>query len=551
MLNSFWIHAQERRLVAAVLFFALLTIVACSGAGNPVTEADDKTPGQSYESFSDLPKCTSKLEGNKAYVEETAYKCEDGEWVKSKGSSDEDDDEGETDPGSSSSGKSGGEDDSGSSSGNDGSGQGGRVVIDESKSIIKPYIERSLEGCYMNGLDVSWKTVDFGVEQKSFKYEFVGDTLVLYSGTAFSEYGSMYVGGRGDNLNGTWQSTLCYFNHYEEATTCYKLCSEVKASILRKYGVTSEGELDEDDLENFNEEYYAKRSSCFVDDEVTDVTIKISGDDISIIQKYRETADENFTDYMNSEYIADLYEAIYEGSRYAPSVYGITDEDSSNVEKYRRKANIKESSRTKTSLTFVVDEETEVSVAVSKLKIDWENEKAEISMTVSSGKKRCELNYTSGHVNRADCNSDNLGAFDEPTKIEAEDGTVYKLVSYMEDSNRDDFDACVGDILKDLAGSSGSTDDEDEYCASVKAGAVACANEYMNLGYYSRSEAEEMCNEMYNVDYYCGGSSNEVDYYYSEGGGFAKTATSTTKLSKSKFKQLQRAHVNALEMLLK
>ena len=547
MLNLFLVHTQERRLVAAVLFFALLTIVACSGASSPVAEADDKTPGQSYDSFSDLPECTSKLEGNKAYVEETAYKCEDGEWVKTKesgkkeSSDEDDDDDGEG-------GEREDDDDSGSSSSGESSGQSGRVVIDESKSIIKPYIEKSVEGCFMNGLDVSWKTVDFGIDQSSFKYEFVGDTLVLYRGTAFSEYGTMYVGGSGGNLNGTWQSTLCYFDHYEEETTCYKLCSEVKAKLLKTYGVSSEVELDEEDLEDFNEEYYEKRGSCIDEDEITDVTIKISGDDISIIEKYRETEDENFTDYMNSEYIAELYEAIYQGSRYAPSIFGITDEDSADVKKYRGKADIEEKSRTKTSLTFVVDEETEVSVAVSKLKVDMDRGKGEINMTVSSGKRTCELDYMSGRVNRGDCNGDNLGVFDEPTKIEAEDGTVYKQVSYMEDSNRDDFDACVGNILKDLAESSESADDEDEYCASVREAYESCLNEYVD--YYDASDAREICSSYYDIDYYCGGNSNDVDYY-SEGGSFAKTAASTTKLSKSKFKQLQRAHVNALEMFLK
>lgn len=427
---------------------------------------------------------------------------------------------------------------SGSIAGGDGTEQHGLVVIDESKSLIKPYLQKSVEGCFMSGLDFSWKTIDVGVNQMTFKYEFVGDTLVLHSGKAFTEYGAMYVGGTNGNLNGTWQSTLCTYNNDEEETTCYKLCSEVKASILKKYDVTSEDELDAADYEEFEEEYEKKRAKnpCVDEDDVTDVTIKISGDDITMIEKPRETEEKEFTDYMNSEYIADLYEAIYNGDSNAPSIYDLTDEDSASVKKYRKRAEIEEKNRTTTSLTFVVDEETQVSVTVNKINLDRENDKYEIGMTVASGKRTCELNYMSGRVNKGDCDSDNLGKFDDPEKIVTEDGTVYKQVSYMEDSNMDDFDVCVGKILRNLAGSSAEPE-EDPRCTSVKANYKSCVNEYMDYYDASRSEAESYCEDLYDVDYYCNG-------------GLAKTAASTTKLSKNKFKQLQRAHINALEMLL-
>ena len=427
---------------------------------------------------------------------------------------------------------------SGSIAGGDGTEQHGLVVIDESKSLIKPYLQKSVEGCFMSGLDFSWKTIDVGVSQMTFKYEFVGDTLVLHSGKSFTEYGAMYVGGTNGNLNGTWQSTLCTYNNDEEETTCYKLCSEVKASILKKYDVTSEDELDAADYEEFEEEYEKKRAKnpCVDEDDITDVTIKISGDDITMIEKPRETEEKEFTDYMNSEYIADLYQAIYNGDRNAPSIYDLTDEDSTDVKKYRKRAEIEEKNRTTTSLTFVVDEETQVSVTVNKINLDKENEKYEIGMTIATDKRTCELNYMSGRVNKGDCDSDNLGKFDDPEKIVTEDGTVYKQVSYMEDSNMDDFDVCVGKILRNLAGSSAEPK-EDPYCTSVKASYKSCVNEYMDYYDASRSEAESYCEDMYDVAYYCGD-------------GLAKTAASTTKLSKNKFKQLQRAHINALEMLL-
>ena len=435
---------------------------------------------------------------------------------------------------------------SGSIVAGDGSEQHGRVVIDESKSLIKPYLQDAVEGCFMSGLDFSWKTVELGIEQLSFKYEFVGDTLVLHSGKSYTEHGLMLVGGTNGNLNGTWQSTLCTYNNDEEETTCHKLCRDVKASLLKKYEVDSEDELDEVDLEDFYNEYETKRikTSCYEDDEITDVTIKISGDDITIIEKDRETEeDEEFTDYMNSGYISTLYEAIYNESTYAPSFYEIFYADSADVKKYRKRADIEEKGKTDKAVTIIVDEDDTISVAVNNVNLDEENGKTEVSMVVKSGKRTCELQHKSGRVNKGDCDADNLAYFNDPSKLEAEDGTVYKKVSYMEDSNAEDFNDCVSKILRTLAKKKSSDDDDDDVvnplCTDVRRSYNRCVDGYMDDG-YSRSYAEEECYDDYSFDisYYCGS-------------GLDKTAASTTKLSKSAFKKIRWAQILELKDLLR
>ena len=431
--------------------------------------------------------------------------------------------------------------DSGSGSGSiaagDGSEQRGLVVVDESNSIIKPYTQKVVEGCFRSGLDFSWKTVDLGIDQTSFKYEFLEDTLVLYSGKSYSESGRMYVGGEEDNLNGTWKSTLCYYDHFDEKMTCYKVCSSVRAKLLKeylkKYKVDSEDELDDDALEEFNDEWNEKKSTCIDDGDIYDITIKISGDDFTMVSEQRKTEEKEFTDYMNSEYISGLYEAIYYGRTDAPSVYDLADEDSAGVKSYRKKALIKEKKKTENSVTFVIDEEETVSVSVDNFDMDEENDRFEVSMTVTWGKKECKLNHMEGRVNKGDCNSDNIGKFDSESDRQAEDGTIYKQIYGMEDSNMEEFNTCVEKILKKLVGSSG----ESAQCTSAKAGAKTCVDDYMDYYGYTRSYAEEMCNDLYSVSYYCVSS-------------LSKTATSTAKSSKSTFKQLQRAHINDLEALL-
>ena len=427
---------------------------------------------------------------------------------------------------------------SGSIAGGDGSEQHGLVVIDESKSLIKPYLQYVEEGCFMSGLDFSWKTVELGVDQLAYKYEFVGDTLVLHSGKAFTDHGLMYVGGSNGNLNGTWQSTLCTYDNEEEETTCHKLCSDVKATLLKKYEVTSEDELDDVDREDFDDEYEAKKrkTKCLENSEAPYITIKISGDDITIIEKDREAEEKKeFTDYMNSAYISGLYEAIYNESRYAPSFQELFYADSADVKKYRKRADIEEKGKTEKSVTFIVDEDDTVSVTVNNVSVDEENGKKEVSMVVKSGKRTCELQYKAGRVNKGDCDDGNLAYFNDPMKLEAEDGTVYKKVSYMEDSNEDDFDECVGKILRVFAKNSDDDDDEDPLCTSAKRSYNSCMDYYAEE--YSRSYAEDACYDYYyEASYYCGS-------------GLDKTAASTTKLSKSEFKKIYWAQILELKDL--
>lgn len=111
------------------------------------------------------------------------------------------------------------------------------------------------------------------------------------------------------------------------------------------------------------------------------------------------------------------------------------------------------------------------------------------------------------------------------------------MVAYMEDSNKGDFDACVGKILEGLAkGNGNESGGDDYYCSEYSSSYYDCVNTFAD---YGDSYVEEYCGVYRSyMDEYCVGS-------------LTKTAASTNKLSKRKFKQLQRAHINGLETLLK
>ena len=79
---------------AALFMVAVFFLSACGSNGGSVNQVQEEQSSSSsiegYETFDDLPACTSKKEGKEVYVEEDDidYVCEDGEWVENEGGSD-------------------------------------------------------------------------------------------------------------------------------------------------------------------------------------------------------------------------------------------------------------------------------------------------------------------------------------------------------------------------------------------------------------------------------------------------------------------------------
>ena len=75
---------------AALFMVAVFFLSACGSNGGSVNQVQEEQSSSSsiegYETFDDLPRCTSKKEGKEVYVEEdeAEYVCEDGDWVKAK-----------------------------------------------------------------------------------------------------------------------------------------------------------------------------------------------------------------------------------------------------------------------------------------------------------------------------------------------------------------------------------------------------------------------------------------------------------------------------------
>ncbi len=82
----------------------------------------------------------------------------------------------------------------------------GSLYVDESRHLIvmTPY-EMSRDLCVLENNSLIWKTIKRTPDSDSSKYEFIGDTLVLYEineGEPAS-YGVVFIGGTAGNIYGT------------------------------------------------------------------------------------------------------------------------------------------------------------------------------------------------------------------------------------------------------------------------------------------------------------------------------------------------------------
>lgn len=77
--------------------------------------------------------------------------------------------------------------------------------------------------CLVKNEKFQWGIVDEPFKMDSYKYLFVGDTLVLFYGSSdesFESSGLMYVGGSAGKIEGTWTPTSCTYREYEKETVC-------------------------------------------------------------------------------------------------------------------------------------------------------------------------------------------------------------------------------------------------------------------------------------------------------------------------------------------
>ena len=429
----------------------------------------------------------------------------------------------------------------------------GTISVDQENKAVVVAISNAEDVCVNENNTYAWKNVDFGVDSSFAKYLFLGDTLVVIDCEEIGkdgeprycdDEGQMFVGGKADDLNGTWKSVYCMYDTDDETSQCFKACKDVGGKLTEEEMAkmyedmfSSMSELDMD-AEPEVDQKMMDRMTCLDDNDLRkfpESIMKISGNSITSKVTYSYGDDDNFDDYMNSRFMSKFYKNLAKGDPSIPDTYYLTEEDSSGVEQYIKSAGIEVTKQTKNSVTFKFADQT-FSVDVKKFNNSVDGR--EFSMSVSFNSMSCDLDAEEGEVTKSTCKAEYGEFFDKETVKDAAGNKITVAYEY-EKSNEKDFDRCtdkmVDSVYAAIKGKGGSSDDEcdriiQEYYACSASGSI---NSNCDFVAYQECVAAATEDDTYDV------SSPDWELY--------KKATSSAELAKKKFLKNARKIARKLE----
>lgn len=440
----------------------------------------------------------------------------------------------------------------------------GTIILNEENQTFTAVSKDQEDLCVKEGFDFSWKTVDWGDDSIKFKYEFVGDTLVLYRGSYYyddeeeygygSSYGQMYVGGSNGNLNGTWKSTLCSYNA-KEGSSCSKACKDVGGKLTEEdlekyyedmYSNMSFDEMDEEDVAV--DQSFMDRMTCVDEGDYAEVTLKISGTSFTATEKYHYEEDLDFDDYTNSRFMAQFYESLIRKDPEVPSLSSLFREDSAGVKEFiedYKKYKVTVSNQTKKSITFNVMEAENITITVDD--VTTSDYSGKVAMTLKTSAGTCELLEEEGQVTKKTCSTEYDAYFD----MEREKDATGKEINYAEYFARDnerEFENCAEDLMDSLFAkfSGKSSTGDNPMCDSYKeayddcvemAGAAYC--ESYQYYYESCLEGGEYSNYNY------GDYEDEYSTFYKK----ASSAIAAAKAKSAKIAKTSRGIARSLKRI--
>ena len=444
-----------------MLPFVVLILLLFNACGSSSSDYDENSNEQ-VKTIYGLGECDEANEGVTKFVisENEPFTCVKGDWKTSEkkgdssntailSSSAEMPDTNETDGLSSSRSLS-------SSSSehleNDNEIRKGTISIDENEKMFEMFFQK--EVCVNENAGYVWETKELNNYRK-YKYDFIGDTLVLYScnDSDCDRYGYMLVGGSAGDLNGTWNAALCDYDSEEKKTSCQRVCDE----------------------DFINEQTPVDKSGCAAENAIYYVTITISGTSFT----YRDSDDyieyDVFDDYMNSEFMSELYGNLEQGYADAPSINYLVHEDYEGVEKRKRQAEIDVLEQTKNSVVFKYGNQ-EISVNVEE--VLRTKKMSRTSMTIKSSTANCSYWGESGVVTKNTCKAEYGEFFTKQHTTDMRGSKVVLAIDYSK-SNKDEFQDCVESLMESLFAAEGKTkpcsSEYEAYIDCVYAGLDNCS----------------------------------------------------------------------------
>lgn len=278
------------------------------------------------------------------------------------------------------------------------------LQIDEEAQLFTMTYSQDVEKCIKDGGDFMWKNLGTVEVSETYKYSFVGDTLILREkeGSHIESDGMVFVGGSQGSLKGTWN--LLY--------NCWYYDGEI--------------ECEKDAKERFS------------------TTFKISGSSITIES---ESKAKPFDDYMSSRFVYYLVKDIARGNSIDVDEDELFDDYTEEMFEYLQdNESVKASSVTKTSGTYTIDG-VDYSIKVENVEQDEMNESYSAVVKVSSNGNTCTLNYEEAYtVTKSMCSAKNAEYFDLDS-YEDENGNKFYEADEFYKSNYEEFEDCMDDMI--------------------------------------------------------------------------------------------------------
>ena len=284
------------------------------------------------------------------------------------------------------------------------------LEVDEEHNVITWTTEKSKDLCVHENGSFTWKNVNLGTTTESARYEFRGDTLVLYPLDYGKQerFGHMYLGGTAGKIYGTWKYLFCDFDPVEKNTFCANGdIFATKTITLSKGKMTTETQYD-------FERYSAQKSGNLVLSELT-------GD---ILQALKGT------------------KGLY--------VPGAFIDDSARVLDLIQEHKIKTTAQTRTSLTFKMDGK-EYSLKYNEAEETLAKDGSEklnriVKLEISSEETTCSLDFERTFMEKSLCKNENKDYLDlNKEMIDGQGNTLEYAVAYLV-NNQEEFEACLEKI---------------------------------------------------------------------------------------------------------
>ena len=285
------------------------------------------------------------------------------------------------------------------------------LELDEKNHTLTWTTDNAKDLCVLESGNFSWKTISLGTTTESAKYEFRGDTLVLYplvyNNGKLERFGHMYVGGEANKLYGTWKDIFCDYDPQEKA----RYCAQGSAFAIRTLTLSKGKRILETEYD---------------------------------FEGYSASKNENL---ILSELTADLFRAL-KGTveLYIPGAFL---NDSARVKSLIQEYKITTVSQTKTSIGFKMDGKefslkyTEAEETLAKDGSGRLNRV--VKLELSSGKTVCNLDFERAFMEKDLCKAENKAYLDTEKEIDGNGNNIEHAVAYLV-NNQADFEKCVKSI---------------------------------------------------------------------------------------------------------